>query len=833
MLESNLMDISNPELRLAEEFVQHTRCHIFLTGKAGTGKTTFLQTIRKKCPKRMVVTAPTGVAAINAGGVTLHSFFQLPFGPFVPGGDPHAAPRRIRREKINILRSLDLLVIDEVSMVRADLLDSVDAVLRRYRRSDQPFGGVQLLMIGDLSQLSPVVKKQEWQFLQEYYATPYFFSSNALAHARLVPITLQHIYRQSDPDFIAMLNCVRDNRLDAEVLARLNVRYLPDFTPADSQGYITLCTHNRNADAINDARLNKLPGPSHRFVAELSGEFPEQAFPVAAELELKVGAQVMFTRNSTDAEKSYFNGKIGKVSLIRGERIEVCCPGEAGVISVEPSTWENIEYQVDPQSAEISQRVIGTFRQYPLKPAWAITIHKSQGLTFDKAVIDTQAAFAFGQVYVALSRCRNLEGIVLSAPLVPAAVKTDPVVQRFMADMAAQAPSSAFLTTARNLYQQELLLECFSFERLGLQLGRLTGLLLGNATVVQISGGGDLPAVQERVSAEICKIGERFKRQLQGLFTEDQEPAADPVILERLAKAAAYFQEKITATLTPLIESLAVETDNQELRKQITQAHKQLTEEVTRKSAGVKACGEGFRPERYLRAVSIAALEQARVKAGAGSKGATIMYSAADVGHPELFETLRRWRKDLAEAAGVPHYQIMHQKTLVQIAVHLPDTIAALLKIRGIGKILAEKYGPELTAMVADYRRAQGITQVVLPQSTAAEPTVQSKQAQKAKEDTRGTTLAMFREGLPPERIATERGLALSTIEGHLAFCVEGGELAIDLVVQAAKRRMIEDHIAAVETKSLRELKAALGEEVSYGEIKLVLAHLAYCQKEE
>ena len=329
------MSLSNPELRLAEEFVQHTGCNIFLTGKAGTGKTTFLHAIQKKTRKRMVVTAPTGVAAINAGGVTLHSFFQLPFGPFVPGGEVSHGEHKIRREKRNLIQSLDLLVIDEISMVRADLLDGVDSVLRRYRRSDLPFGGVQLLMIGDLQQLSPVAKRDEWEILQNYYDSPYFFSSAALGRSELICIELKHIYRQSDPHFIELLGCVRDGRMSPSVLEKLNSRHIPNFSPCDEDGYITLCTHNKAADAINEARLKVLPGKIRCFDAEINGDFPEHAYPTTAGLGIKVGAQVMFVRNDMSHEKRYFNGKIGKITSVSADAVEVRCPGDSEKIFVE------------------------------------------------------------------------------------------------------------------------------------------------------------------------------------------------------------------------------------------------------------------------------------------------------------------------------------------------------------------------------------------------------------------------------------------------------------------------------------------------------------------
>lgn len=821
------MNIPNPELQLAEEFVQHTSCNIFLTGKAGTGKTTFLHAIQKKGRKRLVVAAPTGVAAINAGGVTLHSLFQIPFGPFVPGSDINAGEHRLRREKQNIIRSLDLLIIDEISMVRADLLDAVDTILRRYRRSDAPFGGVQLLMIGDLHQLSPVAKKDEWHLLEPYYETPYFFSSTALARTEWIPIELKHIYRQSDQHFIQLLNRVRDNRLDAATLQQLNTRYIPNFSPRDADGYITLTTHNRSADAINQSRLNDLAGRSRHFEAELQGDFPEQSYPTASTLELKLGAQVMFIRNDMSAEKSYFNGKIGQVAGISGETIEVRCPGESMPIFVGKTTWENIEYAVDPKTAEITQKVMGLFSQYPLKLAWAITIHKSQGLTFDKAIIDAQAAFAHGQVYVALSRCRTLEGIVLSAPLGQLAVKSDPTVQRFVSEIEKSASPREKLAPARSRYQQRLLLECFDFENLQWLLGRLTGLLRGNAGIIQVSGGGGMTAIQQRAATEIFTVGDKFQRQLQGMFSEEIQPADDPAILDRLARAAVYFQDKFTTTLIPFIENIAVETDNKEIRKKINDALKFLKEAAAVKLAGILACREGFRPGRYLRALSTATMAANQPR----PKERQVVYTEADVGHPELFEILRQWRKEKAAEEMVAHFRILHQKTLVQIAVHLPRTMVALGKIKGIGPRLAEKYGAELTTLVADYCEKNNMTEISLPEPTAQPPEVRNQAKPAKKEDSKIVSLELFQKGLTIDQVALRRGLATATIEGHIAFFVSRGELEIARVVPDEKRREIEQIIAGTHNKTLKELKTALGDHCSYGEIKLVLAHLVHIEQ--
>jgi hypothetical protein len=817
------MNQPNPELRLAEEFVQHTDCHIFLTGKAGTGKTTFLQAIQKRTPKRMVVTAPTGVAAINAGGVTLHSFFQLPFGPNVPGSDTHLRQHRVRREKKNVMRSMDLLVIDEISMVRADLLDGVDSVLRRYRRSDQPFGGVQLLMIGDLYQLSPVAKPAEWQLLRDYYDSPYFFSSRALKRTELIPIELQHIYRQTDRHFIDLLNRVRGNTLDPSTLQRLNSRYQPDFSTCDAEGTITLCTHNHSADAINQSRLKDLPGSIRRFHAEQAGDFPEHAFPASATLEVKPGAQVMFVRNDPSPGKYYFNGKIGTITGISGDAITVRCPEDTDVITVEKTTWENIEYTVDPQTAEISQKVIGTFSQYPLKLAWAITIHKSQGLTFDRAVIDAQAAFAHGQVYVALSRCRTFEGMVLSTPLTPQAVKTDPVIKRFASEMNDLGPTAETFAVAKSRYQRRLMLECFDFGRLGWLLGRLANLLRVNAALIQVSNAGDMDAVRQQVPDKICSVGEKFKRQLDSMFSPSTPPGADPAILERLTKASAYFEDKLVGILLPCLENLVIETDNKEIRKKLNDAARLLKEEAAVKLAAVRSCRNDFSSEHYLHAISAAVLETGPAK----KKTPAVLYSEKDVGHPELFEILRQWRKNKAEEEGVANFQVLHQKTLVQIAVHLPDSIEALKKVKGIGDRLAERYGREITAMVADYRRTHGIVEVALPEPSAAAPPAQ-KPASKAPKpaDTRKASLELFQQGLTIDQIAGRRSLVTSTIEGHLAHFVANGELEIGRVVPAARLRAMEEKLSGMRSQPLKKIKQTLGGEYSYGEIQMVLAHL-------
>ena len=828
-----MIPFANPELQLADEFVRDTGCNIYLTGKAGTGKTTFLHNLKEKSPKRMIVTAPTGVAAINAGGVTLHSFFQMPFGPFVPGSET-TARHRFGTEKINIIKSLDLLVIDEISMVRADLLDGVDAVLRRYRRSSLPFGGVQLLLIGDLHQLSPVVKDADRRILDQYYDSPYFFSSNSLRKTELITIELKHIYRQEDDHFIRLLNQVRDNNLDQESLSSLNARHIQGFANADqkTEGYITLCTHNNNADAINAARLQKLAQKIYRFDAEIEGEFPEHSFPTTVSLELKPQAQVMFMRNDSTPEKRFFNGKIGKITRISGEKIYIKCPDDTDEIMVEPATWENIEYSLHPETLEIVENKIGAFIQYPLKLAWAITIHKSQGLTFDRAIIDAQAAFAHGQVYVALSRCRTLDGMVLSSPLSLRAVKTDSSVLRFIEQAATNIPTAEKLELAKIHYQQRLLLECFDFKELQVLLSRLLFLIDRNSALVVVLGGGDLHELRQKTVNEICTVGTNFSRQLEGLFTAHVFPAEDPAVLERIQKASTYFQEKIETGIGACIERLEIETDNKEIRKKAQKLCTLLQEETTVKLAAVKCCATGFCSAQYLRAISSAEIKLSPKKETQQRTAKTqTTYSEADIAHPELFQTLREWRAAKAKEEGVPHFHILHQKTLIQIAVNLPDSLTTLTKIKGIGSKLSARYGEELVGLVAGYREKKNIVEVILPQisDSATEELKKTKipaEADAPKIDTKKLSLELFEKGLTVPQIASQRELVLSTIEGHLAHFVALGELAIDKLLPPDKRQTIEEKLRQMPDKKLNEIKLALGDGFSYGELKLVQAHL-------
>jgi hypothetical protein len=820
------MPTKNPELKLAEAFVESTGSHVFLTGRAGTGKTTFLQGLKKRSVKRMVVTAPTGVAAINAGGVTLHSFFQLPFGPFIPGSAPlETGQRRFFRfgkEKKRIIRSLDMLVIDEISMVRADLLDAVDDVLRRIRRDDRPFGGVQLLMIGDLFQLPPVAKADEWRLLKTRYDSVYFFSSHAVRPSELVVVELKHIYRQSDAGFIRVLNRVRENRLDGAAVAALNRRYQEDVSRQADGGWITLTTHNKNADAINRSRLASLPGREFRFAAHVEGDFPEHNYPAPAELVLKKGAQVMFLKNDPSPEKRYFNGKIGTVQGVTADGVRIVCDGEKNPIGVEALAWENIRYAMDPDDERIREEITGSFKQIPLKPAWAITIHKSQGLTFDRAIIDAGAAFAHGQVYVALSRCRTLDGMVLSAPLPAGGIDIDPAVRDFSDWVQRNPATEDRLNAARIRYQQQLLLACFDFRPLRRQLDDFLRMAAGNAGRVRVTGLPDPDGLRRAAEKDVFSVGEKFRRQLRSIFHAETLPESDAHILERIGKASAWFLDRFSTLFHWIEQPGVVETDSKELKKRLGTARQRLLEGIVVKRAGMVAIENGFSPVLYLRAVSKAQTAGATEKESAAPMPE---YQESDITHPELFEDLKRWRAETAEKNGLARYRIIHQRVLIQIAVHLPASRVALKEINGVGAKTLEKYGDAILRRVIAYRERKGIKKAVIPLAGGTAGKAGAPKTPRDAADTKRVSLDLFREGMDVESIAAERGLAVSTIQGHLCHYVEKGALDVRTILPPEKRSAIGAALAADGTGSLKALKTSLGPGYTYGDIKLMLAH--------
>ncbi|MEY3053307.1 MAG: hypothetical protein RLY31_3092 [Bacteroidota bacterium] len=819
-MKDQMTNVPNPRMDLAYEFVCHTNRSVFLTGKAGTGKTTFLHRIRRQGFKRMVILAPTGVAAINAGGMTVHSFFQLPFGPQLPGGVREDAKRRFNSSKINLIRSLDLLVIDEISMVRADLLDGIDEVMRRYRDRHQPFGGVQLLLIGDLHQLSPVVKPDEWELLRSVYESPYFFSSKALQLAQPLFIELTHIYRQSDEEFIRLLNRVRDNQVDDRVLASLNSRYRPDFEPSAEDGFVTLTALNATAQRTNQQQLDRLSSASHIFLAQIEKEFPPHAHPTDIQLELKEGAQVMFIKNDGSADKRYYNGKIGRVTKIQQKKVFVLCQGETEPIEVQPDVWRNIRYKLNETTREVTEEELGTFTQYPLKLAWAITIHKSQGLTFDKVIIDAQASFAHGQVYVALSRCKSFDGIVLRSKIQLGSIRMDGTVSSFTTAAAQSGPDRDTLDSARKDHQQTLIRELFDMRDLRRYFEQSFRILQEHHRSLD---GDPLHALREAMDLSrnrIFTVVDKFHAQLSFYFSLPEMPAEQQDLQDRIRKASAYFLDKLDGEILPAFRKVVVLSDNKAVLKTVLSVIERLDRELKMKHALFQACQEGFQSETYQRTRTDTAVE---ISESGKRKPAASSFEAAglaQVAHPDLYTRLLQWRQERATDMGIKPYEVLPVKAVGEIVQYLPGNILALKKIRGFGDVKIQRYGPDVIELVAAYCQEKGIpTDKVAVRAT---PPVRP--------DTRKLTLKMFREGNSAESIAQSRGLSPATILGHLAHFVSSGELDVRLLLAEDAVEEIGTAIRQVESDSEGPLKASpvrelLGQKYAYGDIRLVMAH--------
>jgi hypothetical protein len=590
---------TNEELRIAWDFVEHTGRSIFLTGKAGTGKTTFLKTVVERSKKRTIVVAPTGVAAINAGGMTIHSFFQLPFTPYVPNARIQSK-FDFGKEKRRIIASLDLLIIDEISMVRSDLLDAIDSVLRRYRDHYKPFGGVQLLMIGDLQQLTPVVTPEDEVLLKPYYDTPYFFGSKALQQIEYVTILLSQVFRQEDAAFLDVLNHIREAHPTANDIATLNQRCQPAFIPKQGEGYIRLTTHNYLADNYNENELRKLPGHSYTFQAQIEGNFPEYSYPTSEVLTLKEGAQVMFVKNDPTGEHRYFNGRIGEIVEISESRVCVLCAGDAEGIEVEPLEWENAQYQLNPETRVIETKIQGTFKQLPLRLAWAITIHKSQGLTFERAIIDANLSFAPGQVYVALSRCKTLEGMVLSAPIEAHAIIADKRVEDYIGHQEEEAQKSiSQLPQLKEEYYRFLLLELFDFHDIFYKEEHLLRLM----TEFFYHAFTDTTELHKRVlsnfSSQTMSVSDKW---VQKIRQSPMEHLHTEEFQERVKRSAEWFETSIHDVFANSIELAAqIKSNNKQAMNRFTESLADVRQSVlSRRFLLSKIAEQGFSIPIYL-----------------------------------------------------------------------------------------------------------------------------------------------------------------------------------------------------------------------------------------
>lgn len=680
------------------EMVEKTSRSIFITGKAGTGKTTMLRKIVSRGYKKTVVVAPTGVAAINAEGVTIHSLFQIPphFVPPVPQSyHSLIAQQRIREDRRKLFRELELLIIDEISMVRADLLDTIDAVLRYYRRQpDLPFGGVQAVFFGDLYQLPPVVVDNEYEMISQFYPNPFFFSSRVVAEMRPAVVELTTIFRQKNGEFVTLLNELRNNTVSRHSLELLESRYDPAFDPSKEKDYIVLTTHNAKADSVNMAQLEKLNSRSYHYKAVIEKDFPEKAYPTDADLVLKEGARVMFVTNDRQPMRRYYNGMIGTVIDIDSEKVIVDSPNSDVPIVVTPETWDNNAYTINKKTNEIEETLIGRFTQMPLRLAWAITIHKSQGLTFDKVVIDSAAAFASGQIYVAFSRCRTLDGIVLTSQVNTSALRVDRNVSTYCQRALTPEQFNDLLVSDRASYGRVLMIDLFDLKPLLTIAVQLYAKVMPHAKSFT---EGIMDYVDELKSglSEIATVSSKFQNQLSVI--------ADDEIQGRIIAASGYFMPKLIEIAGKIKMSHYV-TDSRNLADEYLELIGELHDTICKKIFLFDAVAEDCSVENYFEKRRKYVPARLEVKAYAVD-----VQENEEIENEPLFRLLCSWRREYCSEKDIPAYRMFSTQTLKDVARYLPQNMKQLAKIKGFGKVKIGLFGNECIEMVQRYCKTNNI----------------------------------------------------------------------------------------------------------------------------
>ncbi len=776
------MKFPSPYYQLAQDFSLFTNQSIFLTGKAGTGKTTFLKNLKNVTKKQMAIVAPTGVAAINAGGSTMHSFFQLPFTPYLPtleGKKSLIEKMKMQSNRRKVLQELELLVIDEISMVRADVLDAVDTILRHVRfRNNEPFGGVQVIFIGDMFQLSPVATDEEWRILGQYYQSPYFFHSQVISKQQPIYIELDKIFRQTNVDFIGLLNEVRNNRLSSNGLSMLNSRYNPLFVPPADDTYITLTTHNYKADQINAEELAKVPGKTQTFNALVQGEFPEKNFPTERELILKIGAKVMFLKNDTETPRRFFNGKIGVIESVDQDVIIIKCPDDAESIELGRAVWKNIRYSTNKVSKQIEEEELGNFVQFPLRLAWAITIHKSQGLTFDKAIIDAGAAFASGQVYVALSRCRSLEGLVLLSKINPNSIQNDKQIIEHENTKLPVEMLEIQLNESRNLYRNFILIQLFDFKNIVGQISRLNKELLEHKSSFNDETFEFLSDLH-RQSDAMQDVALKFQHQLQNIL--DSKTVNEEHLQERISSAIDFFSTKMKNFTETLRHSPAA-TDSKQHAMEYNDSIQQIFSNTAQKSHIMNGLKLKFTVEDYFVLKNTFILPEFSVNAYAK----TFSNKPLETRQPALFHELLHLRNKLCEPNNLPIYIVAGSKTLIELSDFLPQNEADLLQISGFGPAKVEKYGQAFLDVILTFCKKNNLQSLMAEKEKRKDK--KDKKDKKEVGETMRKSLELYKQGMSIDEIATSRNLVATTIASHLSKFIVTGELDINAFVSEEKR---------------------------------------------
>lgn len=677
----------------AKDIILNTDTTLFVTGRAGTGKTTLLRYVAESSQKNTVVVAPTGIAAINAGGVTIHSFFKLPFAPFIPSvieAKKLIAGQKMRAEFRSVIRSVDMIIIDEVSMLRADILDAIDVVLRHYRNSKFPFGGVQMVFFGDMYQLPPVCVNDEWFILKDYYSTPYFFSAKVFEKQEIVCLELDKIFRQRDADFVEILNQVRNNNISKENFNRLNDRYNPNFDLENNQDFVVLTTHNAVSDDINESRLIDIDSKTFIFDAAIKGDFPEYLYPVEQQIVLKKGARVMFTANDhINPERLYYNGKMGTVVELEDNNVYVTCDGEDDPIQVNYETWENNTFSYNRKENSVDVKTIGTFTQLPLRLAWAITIHKSQGLTFQKVAIDAANSFTSGQVYVALSRCTSLDGIVLLSPINSNSIMVDSRIQRFSKNNFNEDLLPDFVNRKKRDTLCNMLIKLFSFNLLEVAVLDLKGYV----TEFRADFSDYTPEMVENILSivqDLSDVGTRFAVQLRKITNANDFS----LLNSRVNDAKKYFLQRLE-TLEKAMDITNVSTKKKERANKFSKFLNEVNKNLQETLFFLKNLDDDISVEQFYMLRHEFVVEKVNYNVYEEEKEDANEQTVDSELIAVIYSKLMAWRNNLAKELDIPSYLIFKKDTIMEMAQKMPDTKDKLLKINGVGKVKAGKYGQE------------------------------------------------------------------------------------------------------------------------------------------
>ena len=834
----------NDQFKQVISFINETNSNLFLTGKAGTGKTTLLKYIRQNTFKQMAVLAPTGVAAINANGTTIHSFFQFPFTPFLPTLRPsdgllsltqkNLPVLKYNNHRLAIFRSLELLIIDEISMVRADLLDQIDVTLRQTRRRwNEPFGGVQILLIGDMHQLPPVVPQAEWQLLSEVYQSPFFFDSLAISNNPPVYIELTKIYRQNETNFIEILNKVRNNQLDDQTLQLLNSHYQPQISAQTYQNSITLTTHNRKADEINTTNLAHIKSPSFTYSCQVEGQFLDKNYPADAELTLKKGTRVMFLKNNP--EKNYYNGKIGTVSYLNANTIKVICPSDENEdedieIEVSPHEWHNITYSIDTTTKHLHEEIIGKFTQYPLRLAWAITIHKSQGLTFDEMILDASESFTAGQVYVALSRCRSLSGLTLSTPINRHNILRNNKVSGFEQKKTALNQLPTLLTLAQNQYYRSILIHLFDCEAVYELKNELNSVIIANNDQLNTKTTHQtwiLP-FYEQINT-LFAIANKFKPQLQTLLEQAPQVANHQPLQTRINQAATYFITQLQEILNQIKNNPLI-TESKETAAHINAQLQILHDACYEKKYLLGYCAlNGFHFPDFIQHKLKIKYPDEKLSIYAIRKSTQ---QDSETPHPKLYKKLQNLRDDICEETDKPIYMVLSNNTLKEMVLYLPASLNELLQITGFGKTKIAMYGMRFLSIIIQYMQQHdlnGNMPLATKETKTKNNTPKTEKAQPSKLNTFEESYKLFEQGLTPAQIASKRNLAYSTICGHLTKYIANGQIDIEQLITPKQISIIMVALQRVknqENPNLKMVKDLLPTEIEFHEIRWVLASM-------